>query len=344
MQFSTFVRCVTGNTITFRNTEPIIDVNAITNYSDNSSGTFLKKEFRWSFNEIYWAAWQTLTQNNISHIDVGGNHHFFLEIRYVLTMINSGTVSRFVLNYIQGTASTCPPNITTDNVKKYDITKITDASTLNGYPGSWYLNRPHHTGQQGINTITGLQDVLDTLGPFAYVPYVDGSLAHFIRSASTGVGLYWNHGMLDVSGGSGTGLTIIEVSSNYTARPNYIILANSSYNSIDITLPLDGSINNGDIIEIIDVAKRSMTNNINILGNGHLINKQEVYFVIDIDGGSVQLIYHELDDNFSITNLETLSDRTVHTQNWNIGFDILNGGTSWSDVSVGNNVFYGGSW
>lgn len=36
-----------------------------------------------------------------------------------------------------------------------------DASTLNGQPGTYYRNRANHTGTQGINTISGLQSALN---------------------------------------------------------------------------------------------------------------------------------------------------------------------------------------
>lgn len=128
----------------------------------------------------------------------------------------------------------------------------------------------------------------------------------FVPNASIGDGLVWNSGYLDVSveGGGGSGLSTAEVSSNYTALSNYIILANSSYNSFDITLPASPA--NGDIIAVVDVAKNSSTNNINVLRNGHLINKLAENFTIDVNGGGIQLIYHSLNNNFAIENLETL--------------------------------------
>lgn len=36
-----------------------------------------------------------------------------------------------------------------------------DAGTLNGQPGSYYLNRLNHTGTQAISTVSGLQAILD---------------------------------------------------------------------------------------------------------------------------------------------------------------------------------------
>lgn len=49
-----------------------------------------------------------------------------------------------------------------------------DASTLNGQPGTYYRNRANHTGTQGINTISGLQSALndkaDASALSGYVP------------------------------------------------------------------------------------------------------------------------------------------------------------------------------
>jgi len=163
------------------------------------------------------------------------------------------------------------------------------------------------TTNASVNTALGAYatNVSIGLAGFATNASVNTALGKFIRSASTGFGLYWNAGLLDVSvTGSGTGLSTIEVSSNYTALSNYIILANSSYNTFDITLP--ASPVNGDIVAVVDVMKSSSTNNINILRNGHLINKLSENFTIDVNGGGVQLIYHSLDNNFAIQNLETL--------------------------------------
>ena len=131
-----------------------------------------------------------------------------------------------------------------------------------------------------------------------------------LRESSIGTGFNWNGGMLDVSttGTGGAGLSIKETSSNYTALSNYIILANSSWNTIDITLP--ASPVNGDIVQVIDINKCSSVNNINILRNTHKIDKQGNNFTLDVNGGSIELIYHSLNDNFAILNLEILEEFT----------------------------------
>jgi hypothetical protein len=106
MQFSSFSRLEENLTITLYNVIPIENLSTIKYYSDNSAGTFSKKEFRWSFNNAYWSSWETLTQGAISRIDMHDNHYFFLQVRYVLTTEDSGTVSTFTLNYAIGDSST----------------------------------------------------------------------------------------------------------------------------------------------------------------------------------------------------------------------------------------------
>jgi hypothetical protein len=56
--------------------------------------------------------------------------------------------------------------------------------------------------------------------------YVDESLAFFMRSASTGVGLYWNAGYLDVSvaaGGASTFITLTDCPSSYIAGKMIVV-------------------------------------------------------------------------------------------------------------------------
>jgi hypothetical protein len=248
MQFSSFSKSQEGLTITLYNITPIENVISIKYYSDNSSGTFTKKEFRWSFDNVYWSSWEVLTQAAISRIDTHGNCYLFLQIRYVLTAIDAGTVSTFALNYVAGDAVITPTNIHQDIetpdtsavlihdvIQSYHITEITNAETLNGYLGSWYLNRANHYGTQPISSITNLQSIINNLISAAGVTYeyVDGSLAArdvfinqlfvendnqdasitylfnnkqdlildgtYLKEASIGLGFAWHGGMLDVS-------------------------------------------------------------------------------------------------------------------------------------------------
>jgi len=108
MQFSNFSRLQEGSTITLYNEIPIENVGAVKYFKDNASGTFTKKEFRWSFNNVYWSAWENLTQSAISSIKTLGNYFFFLQVRYVKA-VPTANVTSFTLNYEEGNAIKCVP-------------------------------------------------------------------------------------------------------------------------------------------------------------------------------------------------------------------------------------------
>jgi len=111
MVFSNFTRTESGNQIFFKNSTPIEYVEKLKYYKDNSSGSFTKKEFRWSFNNTYWSNWEDLNQGNISDIEIKGNRNLFIEIRY--TKSNpTANIYQFELNYNPFTLSertTVPP-------------------------------------------------------------------------------------------------------------------------------------------------------------------------------------------------------------------------------------------
>ena len=98
MVFSNFTRTVLGTTILFKNEEPIRSVDFIKFYKDNASGTFIKKEFRWSFNTSYWSSWETLNQQNLTNIDADNNPYLYLEVRYIIPNTNS-KVTSFSIEY-----------------------------------------------------------------------------------------------------------------------------------------------------------------------------------------------------------------------------------------------------
>jgi hypothetical protein len=118
-----------------------------------------------------------LTQSALSDIDTHNNFYFFLEVRYTLTATGSGTVNSFTLNYTKGTATLTPEQtlhpdilccdgssfIIKDTTYDIKIVPVIDASLLNGYPGSWYLDRSHHKGYQPISSIMGLQAIINDL-------------------------------------------------------------------------------------------------------------------------------------------------------------------------------------
>lgn len=174
MQFSNFSRLEEGLTIFLYNEIPIENVEEIKYYIDNLIGNIVKKEFRWSFNNEYWSAWEELTQSAISRINIFDNFYLFLQIRYTLSAIGSGNVTSFTLNYKENDIQRVKPRIFASDIQKsdasaviihdilqkYEVTKITDASTLHGNGPRHYLNRSNHFGTQPINSIEDLQNIL----------------------------------------------------------------------------------------------------------------------------------------------------------------------------------------
>ena len=216
MQFSNFTRVEDGTKITFSTSSPLVGITNIKYYQDNSSGSFSKKEFRWSFNNDYWSSWENLNQGNISGINIKDNINLFLEIRYVLA--GNGKVTSFTLNYegvaqVVSDVETCPPdsnyipankNINNEIyiVNKCHDNELINANTLCGKSCEYYLWRPNQKGEQSISTITDLQKILVNL---------TGSIQNSITDASTvgsGIGVFYDKvgkdllfKSIDVSGG-----------------------------------------------------------------------------------------------------------------------------------------------
>ena len=203
MQFSNFTRTEDGNKIFFINDNPLQGVRTIKYYKDNSSGSFSKKEFRWSFNKDYWSSWETLNQGNLSSIDLTGNTLLFLELRY--TSNGSGEVTTFTLHYNGAAQSStaekdCPPDSNYVPVDKsiqegtYDpagncyteSSKPVDADTLCGKPCDYYLWRPNHKGEQPIATITDLQKILNNLSGG-----IQNSITNGANVSGNGIGVFY---------------------------------------------------------------------------------------------------------------------------------------------------------
>jgi hypothetical protein len=179
MNFSNFTKISLENLIYFKNEIPIENVGSIKFYTDNSSKLFLKKEFRWSFDRIYWSSWEDLNVGNIK-VNTGDHKFLFFEIKYTMTSPTAGKVSAFSIEYLPNTSPTYAPPVEgvsaehafviSDGcndlggvVKTFEVTKITDAETLLGKNANYYLWRPNQKGEQAINTIAGLQKALNNL-------------------------------------------------------------------------------------------------------------------------------------------------------------------------------------
>lgn len=170
MLFSNFTRYKSGNAIILKNETPIEYVKSLKYYKDDATGTFVKKEFRWSFNGNYWSSWDDLNQGNITSINTRGNKYLFFEIRYIV-FNESSNVNYFSIEYIElsdsekyssttrDTSIISPTPIPTDyNQPEPCVSEIsiTDANTLCGQSCDYYLWRKNHKGQQPISSITDL--------------------------------------------------------------------------------------------------------------------------------------------------------------------------------------------
>ena len=100
MVFTNFTRTESDGIIYFKNGSPIEAVKNLKYYKDDASGTFDKKEFRWSFDNNYWSSWDTLNQGNVSGIPVRGNYNLFIEVRYDKSN-DSANVTFFSVDYTE---------------------------------------------------------------------------------------------------------------------------------------------------------------------------------------------------------------------------------------------------
>lgn len=117
-------------TITFKNTVSIDNIENIIFFKEEASGDFISKEFRYSFDDIVWNEWTTLTQPNISKIIFADQPQFYLEVKYERFGILSGDAARFWLYYIGNISYpySGPPDASID------------ADYLGGQPPEYYLD------------------------------------------------------------------------------------------------------------------------------------------------------------------------------------------------------------
>ena len=87
-------------TIEFRNTLPINNIECIRGFSEEGViGNFLKREFRYSFDNVIWQPWQILTNAALTTINFQDQNNFFLHIRYTRTSVIAGNINTVYLNY-----------------------------------------------------------------------------------------------------------------------------------------------------------------------------------------------------------------------------------------------------
>lgn len=178
MQFVFNDRRELVNTITFKNENPILNVEKIRFFKEvGLSGTFLKKEFRYSFDKIVWSNWTTLTQQNLSSIKFKDNPEFYLQVVYNREKVNTGNIQSFYLFY----DSLVPP-------VPDPSANIIDADLLQGKDGAYYLNNENHYGP--INSLV-VENVGDPSAVGTFHGRLDTSLGTniYMKSIKQGDGI-----------------------------------------------------------------------------------------------------------------------------------------------------------
>lgn len=157
MQYQFTERYEYVKSIEFKNSLPL-HIEKIRYFKeDEVSGTFTKKEFRYSWDNVVWTNWNTLTQGNLSGIVFRDQPDFYLHVRYSRTGIGSGNIGAWYLYYDSQTPT--PP------VPPPDAS--VDADTLGGQPPEYYLDRANFFGPY---TDLNVSNVIDgsTIGVYSH--------------------------------------------------------------------------------------------------------------------------------------------------------------------------------
>jgi len=199
MQYQFNERTENIKTILFRNSSPL-HVSLIRYFKEEGvTGTFTKKEFRYSFDNATWTNWNTLTQGNLSAIQFRDNPDFYLEVQYTREGIGSGNILRWYLFY--DSAIPTPPSPPEASI---------NADYLQGEPGSYYLNRENFYGPYEDLIISNVPDgsaigvyshrVDSSEGTEFFFKRVEGAGSIIITESSLGIITIDSSG-----GGSGAG-------------------------------------------------------------------------------------------------------------------------------------------
>lgn len=196
MQFSNFDTSTSGLTISLFNINPIEYVERLKFYTENSAGSFDKKEFRWSFNNNHWSSWETLNQGNLSSVSTEDQKFLYFDFRFVQDSSGSGTATSITINYdrlsdaeiteLYTTIHVSPvlEVIETTPVSEYPNTSVTksNADLFDFHYPAYYLSRSNHTGSQSVSTIQGLNKILNNL--------INGKIENGVNEDLPGIGTF----------------------------------------------------------------------------------------------------------------------------------------------------------
>ena len=176
MQYQFNERYEQVKTITFKNSLPL-HVERIRYFKEQGvTGTFTKKEFRYSFDNVTWTNWNTLTQGNLSGIQFRDEPDFYLEVVYHRVGIATGNIERWYLYYDE--RSPTPPAPPVD--------ASIDAWTLQGEGPLYYLDRENHFGPYTDLVVLNVPDG-STIGVYSHrVDTSAGTEIYFKRIEGSG--------------------------------------------------------------------------------------------------------------------------------------------------------------
>jgi hypothetical protein len=143
--------------IEFKNSSALQNVQSIRFFKEEEiTGSFISKEFRYSFDNATWSNWETLTQNNLAAIQFRNQPNFWLQLNYNRTSVNSGNILRWYLYYDSIVPTPPAP----------PVEASINADTLGEQEPSYFLNR---TNQYGPYTDLLVNNVNDgsTIGVYS---------------------------------------------------------------------------------------------------------------------------------------------------------------------------------
>lgn len=176
IQYNLTNRAELVQTITFKNTEAIENIKNIVFFTeDGLTGEFLRKKYRYSFDNEIWSLWQDLTHNNLAKLNFNDQPNFYIEVQYERTGIGAGNINNFIINY----TSTSTPQSSTPCI---------DACKLGGEDPLYYLNRDNFYGNDASTSYQSSNIDASGIGVY-YNTIVDasGTIFNFktIKDSST---------------------------------------------------------------------------------------------------------------------------------------------------------------
>jgi len=100
MQYTLDNRRTYITSIEFRNISPILNINRLRSFKEEGvTGSFTKKEFRYSFDNVIWSPWQSFTTANLTGINFSDQSNFYIHIKYSRSSVIAGNIDVIYINY-----------------------------------------------------------------------------------------------------------------------------------------------------------------------------------------------------------------------------------------------------